>query len=60
MSFGYNASFLISSTKTSATVLDFAKDLLYDLKYARDDDGEELGIGTVSFSHAGRRVLKTS
>ena len=47
LTFGYNGSFLNSSAKNSATVLDFAKDLLYDLKYAQDEDKETLGIGGV-------------
>lgn len=47
MTFGNNSSFLKANTKTSATVLDFAKDLLYDLKYAKDEDRGDLGIGDV-------------
>jgi len=47
MTFGYSGSFLKSSSKNSATVLDFAKDLLYDLKYAKDDNKEDLEIGSV-------------
>ena len=48
MTFGYNGSFLKSSTRSSATVLDFAKDLLYDLKYAKDEHKGDLEIGSVS------------
>lgn len=51
MTFGYNGSFLRASTKNSATVLDFAKDLLYDLKYAEGEDRQELQIGNVSSSN---------
>lgn len=47
MTFGYNGSFLKASTRNSATVLDFAKDLLYDLKYAKDEDKGDLEIGSV-------------
>ena len=47
MTFGYNSNFLKANTRNSATVLDFAKDLLYDLKYAQDEDGEELQSGNV-------------
>lgn len=47
MTFGYNGSFLKSSSKNSAAVLDFAKDLLYDLKYAKDENKEDLEIGSV-------------
>ena len=49
MTFGYNSSFLKANTRNSATVLDFAKDLLYELKYAQDEDGEDLKTGSVSF-----------
>ncbi|KAL9040829.1 MAG: hypothetical protein Q9214_004327, partial [Letrouitia sp. 1 TL-2023] len=35
------------NTKTSTTVLDFAKDLLYDLKYAQNENKEALSIGSV-------------
>jgi hypothetical protein len=47
MTFGYNGSFLKASTGNSTTVLDFAKDLLYDLKYAKDENKEDLAIGSV-------------
>ncbi|KAL1878117.1 hypothetical protein VTK73DRAFT_7997 [Phialemonium thermophilum] len=44
--FGYNASFL---TQQSATlgISDFAKNLLYDLLYGRDSDGQDLRFGHV-------------
>lgn len=32
----------------STSVLDFAKDLLFDLKYAKDEQKEDLNIGNVS------------
>ena len=51
MTFGYNGSFLRAHTRNSATVLDFAKDLLYDLKYAEDEDRQHLQIGSVSFAN---------
>ena len=47
MTFGYNGSFFRSNARNSATVLDFAKDLLYDLKYAKDENKEDLEIGSV-------------
>lgn len=47
MTFGYNNSFLKANTKTSATVLDFAKDLLYDLNYAKNEAKGDLDIGAV-------------
>lgn len=49
LSFGYNAD-ILKGTKTSVTVLDFAKDLLFDLKYGKDDDKEELEIGKVRYT----------
>lgn len=48
MTFGYNASFKAGSGVTSISVLDFAKELLFDLKYTTDESAgelEELGIG---------------
>lgn len=48
LTFGYNGSFLRANTRNSATVLDFAKDLLYDLKYTEDEDRQDLQIGNVS------------
>ena len=50
MTFGYNSNFLKANTRNSETVLDFAKDLLYDLKYAQDEDGEELQSGGVGLN----------
>lgn len=51
LSFGYNASFRRGSGKTRISVLDFAKDLLYDLRYAQDEslpEMSDLGMGEVS------------
>ena len=45
--FGYNGSFFKPNARNSATVLDFAKDLLYDLKYAKDENRGDLEIGSV-------------
>jgi hypothetical protein len=47
MTFGYNATILKGGTRTSASVLDFAKDLLFELKYAKDKQREDLNIGAV-------------
>ncbi|KAH8653538.1 hypothetical protein BX600DRAFT_82211 [Xylariales sp. PMI_506] len=46
LTFGYNAAFQKSGSVTTS-VYDFAKDLLFDLKYAKDENKEELGIGNV-------------
>ena len=47
LTFGYNAS-IRTAGNVSTTVLDFAKDLLFDLKYAKDEQKEALDIGNVS------------
>ena len=45
LTFGYNAKFL--KAHSSPPVLDFAKDLLYEMKYAKDDNTEDLHNGEV-------------
>lgn len=47
LTFGYNAS-IMKASNTGSSVLDFAKDLLFDLKYAKNEQTEELHIGDVS------------
>lgn len=47
LTFGYNANFRASGS-VGISVLDFAKDLLFDLKYAKDEQKEDLDIGAVS------------
>ena len=44
--FGYNANFRAAG-KVNISVLDFAKDLLFDLKYAKDERRGDLSIGRV-------------
>jgi hypothetical protein len=46
LTFGYNANFRAAGN-VSTSVLDFAKDLLFDLKYAKDEQKEDLNIGNV-------------
>ncbi|KAJ5173900.1 uncharacterized protein N7500_001831 [Penicillium coprophilum] len=46
LSFGYNAKFR-KPGNASTVVLDFAKELLFDLKYANDGQKENLNIGAV-------------
>lgn len=46
LTFGYDADFLGSNITSS--VLDFAKDLLFNLKNAKDDTKKNLRMGTVS------------
>ena len=47
LTFGYNANILRSGS-IGTSVLDFAKDLLFDLKYAKDERKEDLCMGNVS------------
>jgi len=47
LSFGYHANFR-KAGNISTAVLDFAKELLYDLKYARGEQQEDLNMGNVS------------
>lgn len=47
LTFAYNANFRKASN-VNISVLDFAKDLLFDLKYARDEFDKELNMGNVS------------
>ncbi|KAK8002901.1 Cellobiose dehydrogenase [Apiospora arundinis] len=46
LTFGYNAN-IRKSGQISTSVLDFAKDLLFDLKYGKDSQKEELNMGKV-------------
>ncbi|KAJ5177145.1 uncharacterized protein N7482_003022 [Penicillium canariense] len=46
LSFGYNANFR-KTGNASTVVLDFAKELLFDLKYAKDEEKKDLNIGAV-------------
>ena len=47
LTFGYNANILRSGS-LGTSVLDFAKDLLFDLKYAKGEQKEDLCMGDVS------------
>jgi hypothetical protein len=51
LTFGYNANFHASGN-VRTSVLDFAKDLLFDLKYAKDEQQNNLHIGLVSRTRA--------
>ena len=44
-SFGYNASFRPGSSKSISNISDFAKELLYEMKFSQGDDSKNLGIG---------------
>ncbi|KAK4191058.1 hypothetical protein QBC35DRAFT_538935 [Podospora australis] len=47
LTFGYNVDVKPGSRSNVKSVLDFAKDLLYDLKYSKDENTDELNIGSV-------------
>lgn len=44
--FGYNSSVFKGGGRSKVSILDFAKGLLFDLKYAIDESGEKVNIGT--------------
>lgn len=46
LSFGYNANYGVGA-RSSSNIIDFAKELLYEMRFGRDDNGEDLGIGKV-------------
>lgn len=47
LTFGYNANFRAAGS-VSTSILDFAKDLLFDLKFSKDNQKEDLNVGKVS------------
>jgi WD40 repeat protein len=47
LSFGYNANFRGGSSKGISNIADFAKELLYEMAFGKDENGEDLGIGKV-------------
>lgn len=47
LSFGYNANFAATKSAPITRIADFAKDLLYSMKYAKDEKLNELGFGQV-------------
>lgn len=52
LTFGYNSNFRPGTPKNQMVILDFAKELLFDLKYGQDECGSELRdlrIGEVGF-----------
>ena len=51
LSFGYNANFAATGAAPITGIADFAKDLLYAMKFAKDEFLEELELGQVSSSH---------
>ena len=52
--FGYNVTLRrTDNVSMSMSMLDFAKDLLFDLKYAKDEQKEDLKMGDVSQTTSG-------
>ncbi|KAL9614137.1 MAG: hypothetical protein Q9167_001347 [Letrouitia subvulpina] len=47
LSFGYNASFLPGAPRNIYRIGDFAKELLYEMRFSKDHGGEDLNIGKV-------------
>jgi hypothetical protein len=47
LTFGYDASFGFGSSRSANNITDFAKELLYEMAFGRDDEGNDLGIGDV-------------
>jgi hypothetical protein len=50
--FGYDANIVHDSSNKSSTVLGFAKELLFELKYVQDENTEELDLGAVRYNVA--------
>ena len=46
-SFGYNADFRPGSSKSISNISDFAKELLYEMRFSQADDSKNLDIGTL-------------
>lgn len=51
--YGYNAEFMKAGGRSSTSILDFAKNLLYDMKFFIDNVATDLGIGRVSIVSPG-------
>ena len=50
LSFGYNANFAAAGPAPITSIADFARDLLFAMKYAKSEDLEELELGQVGSS----------
>ena len=50
LSFGYNANFAATGPTPITGIFDFAKELLYAMKFAKDGDLNELELGKVSIA----------
>lgn len=47
LSFGYNASFHAGAGKSISNIADFAKELLFEMRFGRDEEGQDFGMGRV-------------
>ena len=47
LSFGYNANFIPRTPRSIYKIGDFAKELLFEMKYAKDNNGQDLDISSV-------------
>ena len=50
LTFGYNAHFASSGRENVLDIADFAKDLLFGMKYGLNEDSQELEVGRVRFT----------
>ena len=57
LSFGYNAAASPSSSASTLNVTDFGKNLLFCMKYGKDERKEELNVGQVSYEPSKWTVL---
>lgn len=51
-SFGYNANFSSSSSTSISNLSDFAKSLLFSMRFGKDENGQDLDIGRVRLFRA--------
>jgi hypothetical protein len=47
LSFGYNANYMRAKTNGVSNISDFAKALLYNMKFGSDELNQDLGLGMV-------------
>ena len=47
MTYGYDANFSSTTSQAATNITDFAKALLYDMKFGRDEAGRDLALGEV-------------
>jgi WD40 repeat protein/pimeloyl-ACP methyl ester carboxylesterase len=47
LTFGYNANFRPGAPKSLSNMTDFSKELLYEMGFGKDDNGQDLNVGKV-------------